>query len=69
MIYGLTNGRFIDERKFWPIFEAANELDVPLYLHPASPHPAVREAYYKVIRLSLALAGRTRLRLARKSCD
>ena len=47
MIDGLTNGRFIDEREFWPIFERAQALDVPLYLHPARPHPAVIEAYYK----------------------
>lgn len=47
MIHGLTNGKFIDEKPFWPIFERARALDVPLYLHPAPPHPAVVEAYYK----------------------
>ena len=47
MIHGLTNGKFIDERQFWPIFERAQALDVPLYMHPAVPHPAVVEAYYK----------------------
>jgi 2,3-dihydroxybenzoate decarboxylase len=47
MIGGLTNGRFIDESQFWPIFERAQALDVPLYVHPARPHPAVVEAYYK----------------------
>jgi predicted TIM-barrel fold metal-dependent hydrolase len=47
MIHGLTNGRFIDERQFWPIFERAQALDVPLYIHPAVPHPAVVEAYYR----------------------
>jgi predicted TIM-barrel fold metal-dependent hydrolase len=46
MIHGLTNGAFIDERRFWPIFERAQALDVPLYIHPAIPHPAVIEAYY-----------------------
>jgi len=47
MVHGLTNGRFFDDKQFWPIFERAQALDVPLYLHPAIPHPAVIEAYYK----------------------
>jgi 2,3-dihydroxybenzoate decarboxylase len=47
MIHGLTNGQFIDDKKFWPIFERAQKLDVPIYLHPSLPHPAVMDAYYK----------------------
>ena len=47
MVHGLTNGLFLDDKRFWPIFERAQALDVPLYLHPASPHPAVVEAYYQ----------------------
>ena len=47
MVHGLTNGLFLDDRRFWPIFERAQALDVPLYMHPATPHPAVVEAYYK----------------------
>jgi len=47
MVHGLTNGRFIDEQQFWPIFERAEALDVPIYLHPSFPHPAVIDAYYK----------------------
>jgi predicted TIM-barrel fold metal-dependent hydrolase len=47
MIHGLTHGAFIDEPRFWPIFERAQALDVPIYLHPAIPHPAVTEVYYK----------------------
>ena len=43
---GLTNGVFLDDKRFWPIFERAQVLDVPLYMHPAIPHPAVIEAYY-----------------------
>src|SRR5262245_53475524 len=38
---------FLDDKRFWPIFERAQRLDVPLYLHPAVPHKAVIEAYYK----------------------
>jgi 2,3-dihydroxybenzoate decarboxylase len=47
MVHGLTNGRFFDDKMFWPVFERAQALDVPLYLHPAVPHPAVIDAYYK----------------------
>lgn len=47
MIHGLTDGEFLDHKKFWPIFERAQALDVPIYLHPAVPHPAVMDVYYK----------------------
>jgi len=47
MIHGLTNGRFHDEKEFWPIYERAQALDVPIYFHPALPSQAVVEAYYK----------------------
>ena len=44
---GMTNGVFLDDKRFWPIFGRAQVLDVPLYMHPAIPHPAVIEAYCK----------------------
>lgn len=48
MLHGLTAGTlFHDDKRFWPIYERAQALDVPIYLHPAFPHPAVIEAYYK----------------------
>jgi predicted TIM-barrel fold metal-dependent hydrolase len=46
MIHGLTNGLFIDDKRFWPIFEVAEKLDVPIYLHPSVPHPEVAKHYY-----------------------
>jgi uncharacterized protein len=46
MLYGRTRGRNLDHHDFWPIFEAASALRAPLYLHPQSPPPAVRESYY-----------------------
>ena len=46
MVHGLTRGAFLDEKPFWPILDTAQRLDVPIYLHPATPHPAVIEAYY-----------------------
>jgi len=47
MIHGLANNVFLDDKRFWPIFARAEQLDVPIYLHPSLPHPAVMEAYYK----------------------
>ena len=29
-----THGEYLDDPKFWPILEAAEALDLPLYLHP-----------------------------------
>jgi predicted TIM-barrel fold metal-dependent hydrolase len=30
-------GTYIDEKKYWPILETAEKLDVPIFLHPAVP--------------------------------
>lgn len=46
MIHGRTQGAFHDDARFLPIFERAQALDVPIYLHPGPPHPAVIDAYY-----------------------
>ena len=47
MIHGTANGMFLDDKRFWPIFERAQKLDVPIYLHPSIPLQAVMDAYYK----------------------
>ena len=47
MIHGLTNGEFCDGKKYWPIYERAQALDVPIYIHPGYPHPDVIKAYYQ----------------------
>jgi predicted TIM-barrel fold metal-dependent hydrolase len=46
MVNGTTNGLFLDHPKFTPIFEAAQALEVPIYLHPAPPPAPVMEAYF-----------------------
>jgi predicted TIM-barrel fold metal-dependent hydrolase len=46
MIHGHTQGSFLDEKKYWPIFERAAALDVPIYLHPTYPHPDAVKAYF-----------------------
>src|SRR5262245_55851094 len=47
MIHGLTYGRFTDEKPFWVIYQRAQALGVPIYIHPSTPHPAVADIYYK----------------------
>jgi 2,3-dihydroxybenzoate decarboxylase len=34
-----TNGEYLDDRKYWPILECAEALDVPIYIHPRDPSP------------------------------
>jgi predicted TIM-barrel fold metal-dependent hydrolase len=46
MLHGRTRHRNLDHPDFLPIFEAANAMRAPLYIHPQSPQPAVRDAYY-----------------------
>ena len=42
---------FLDEKRYWPLLAKAEELDVPVYLHPASPMIPELRTY------GLALAG------------
>jgi 2,3-dihydroxybenzoate decarboxylase len=46
MIHSHQQGEFLDARKYWPMWERAAALDVPIYLHPALPHPGVVKAYF-----------------------
>jgi 2,3-dihydroxybenzoate decarboxylase len=46
MIHGHQQGEFLDAKKFWPIFAKAEELGVPIYLHPTLPHPDAVRAYF-----------------------
>jgi uncharacterized protein len=45
MLWGQTNGHFLDEPQYEPVWAAIEELDVPVYLHPAEPPAAVSAAY------------------------
>ena len=47
MIHGPSNGEFLDNKKFWPIYERAEALDVPIYIHPSVPMESVIQAYYQ----------------------
>jgi len=46
MLHGLANGTFLDDKKFWPIYARAEQLDLPVYLHPGLPQADVLDIYY-----------------------
>ncbi len=37
MLFSNVNGTGLDDRRFWPLYEAADELDAVLYIHPTHP--------------------------------
>jgi 2,3-dihydroxybenzoate decarboxylase len=46
LINGRTHSRYLDDPAYRPLFECAEALGVPTYLHPTTPHPAVMEAWF-----------------------
>ncbi|HEY6788061.1 MAG TPA: amidohydrolase family protein, partial [Trebonia sp.] len=61
LINGHVNGRYLDDKFFWPVFECAETLDVPIYLHPVVPPQPVVDAYYSgfdpYVSTNLSAAG------------
>ncbi|MVN75753.1 amidohydrolase family protein [Hymenobacter sp. HMF4947] len=63
MINGTTNSLFLDDPQFASLLARAEELNVPLYLHPGVPPAPVRAVYYDNLphglgeRLSMAGFG------------
>ena len=61
LINGLTQDQFLDDPKFAPILQKAEQLDVPIYLHPGLPPKAFVDAYYshlpKQAGIVLSIAG------------
>ena len=42
-----TLGTYLDDDQYWEIFEAAEALDVPIYLHPQTPSAKMIEPFLK----------------------
>jgi predicted TIM-barrel fold metal-dependent hydrolase len=61
LINGITRGLFLDDPSFEPILARAEQLDVPIYVHPHLPPPSVRKAYYEGlpgnVGFTLGIAG------------
>jgi 2,3-dihydroxybenzoate decarboxylase len=39
------NGEYLDERKYWPLLEAAAALNAPIYIHPTPPPKQMGQDY------------------------
>ena len=59
MLFGRTMDKNLDHIDFWPIFEMASHLRIPLFIHPRTPSRAVREAYYSGFEPQVDLAFAT----------
>jgi hypothetical protein len=46
LINGTTRDKFLDDPSFEPILARAEQLDIPIYIHPNIPPEPVRGAYY-----------------------
>lgn len=40
-----TNGDYLDQEKYWPILEACEACNAPLYIHPRAPSPQMIQPY------------------------
>jgi predicted TIM-barrel fold metal-dependent hydrolase len=49
-----TNDRFLDDPAFSVLLSRFEELDVPVYLHPAQPPAAVRSVFYRGLAAPVA---------------
>jgi len=61
LVDGTVGGLFLDDARFLPVFEAAERLGVPVYLHPAPPPEPVKQAYFSglpgELGMLLSIAG------------
>ncbi len=44
-VHSQINDEYWDNPKFWAIFEMAEKLEVPIYIHPREPSPDMLKAY------------------------
>jgi len=52
-----TRGEYLDDKKYWVIFERAEQLGVPIYLHPRMPSPDMAKPYLTYPALATAMNG------------
>lgn len=61
LVNGNCKGRYFDDQFFWPVFEAAEALQVPIYMHPNRSPQSVVDALYQgfnpIVSGFLAQAG------------
>lgn len=65
----VRGGEYLDDTKYWLIFERAEKLGVPIYLHPRVPSPAMLKPYaeygYGLAGAALGFAAETSLHAMR----
>ncbi len=44
-LYSHSQNEYLDNKKYWPIFEACESLEVPVYIHPSIPSTRILTAY------------------------
>ncbi len=52
-----VNGEYLDNKKYWPIFKKAEQLDSPIYIHPRLPSPDMLKPYSTYENLKGAMWG------------
>jgi len=57
LINSHTKGEYLDDRKYWVIFERAQELNVPVYLHPRAPSQDMMKPFTGYPMLDSAMWG------------
>lgn len=57
MIYAGEFGGYADEKRYWGIYETAEKLDVPVYVHPGAIMPDMSKPYNTYPILSYAMWG------------
>ncbi len=52
-----VKGEYLDDKKYWVIFERAEKLGVPIYIHPRAPSPDMLKPYLAYPAMSTAMYG------------
>jgi len=68
-----TGGEYLDDQKYWTVFERAEKLGVPIYLHPMVPSVSMRRPYvsygWALAGASLGFGAETALHVMRLICS
>jgi 2,3-dihydroxybenzoate decarboxylase len=57
VVNGHIRGEYLDDRKYWVIFEMEEKLDVPIYIHPKMPSPDMIKSYLTYPGLASGMLG------------
>jgi 5-carboxyvanillate decarboxylase len=72
MVNSHIRGEYLDDRKYWVIFEKAEKLNVPIYIHPRQPSPDMIKPYLTYPELATpawGFAAETGLHAMRLICS